>query len=215
MLSNFFKSSAENPNSTRVLDSEYGVYGKIPSVGDFFSRGLPRQDIVAVDHWLQEGMVALQALRDDWQATYLIAPVWRFLIPAGVLGSSAKSGLVMASVDKIGRYFPIVVLASHEQIDDRLLLKIGPALHSLSVLLPRVIYERLAPDLLFAEIVSLLGELSESTGSNEAYYNIHPTKQRSYWWAVNQQGLKTSIQHAGALNAELFKKLFGVRCEFL
>lgn len=48
-------------------------------------------------------------LGDRWQALYLTFPVWRFVIPAGVLDPSAWCGTLLPSVDRVGRCFPLTI----------------------------------------------------------------------------------------------------------
>lgn len=42
---------------------------------------------------------------------YLTSPIWRFGLSAGLCGAEAWAGLMMPSVDRVGRYFPLVVAA--------------------------------------------------------------------------------------------------------
>src|SRR4051794_31956021 len=48
---------------------------------------------------------------DVWLPAFLEAPVWRFLVPAGLCGARAAVGLMMPSVDRVGRYFPLTFAA--------------------------------------------------------------------------------------------------------
>ena len=42
-----------------------------------------------------------------WLDAFLEAPVWRFVLPPGLCGARAAVGLMLPSVDKVGRYFPL------------------------------------------------------------------------------------------------------------
>jgi type VI secretion system protein ImpM len=87
-----------------------GFYGKLPAKGDFLTRNLPRDFIDCWDEWLQAGMNASrQALGEAWLQTYLTSPLWRYVLPPGICGASAWAGVVMPSMDKVGRYFPMTV----------------------------------------------------------------------------------------------------------
>ena len=87
-----------------------GFYGKLPAKGDFLTRGLPREFIDQWDDWLQVGMNdSRQALGDSWLQTYLTSPLWRFVLPANTLSTDAWAGVFMPSIDKVGRYFPMMV----------------------------------------------------------------------------------------------------------
>jgi type VI secretion system protein ImpM len=90
-----------------------GYFGKIPSHGDFVSRGLPADLVAAWDKWLQACIHASQRqLGDQWLTHYLTSPVWRFAISPGILGTEGLGGVMMPSVDRVGRYFPLMVAAT-------------------------------------------------------------------------------------------------------
>jgi type VI secretion system protein ImpM len=85
-----------------------GFYGKIPARGDFVRFGLPRDFTDPWDAWLQSVMSGSQTLMgDDWLPAFLEAPVWRLILPPGMCGSLAALGLMLPSVDRAGRYFPL------------------------------------------------------------------------------------------------------------
>jgi type VI secretion system protein ImpM len=89
-----------------------GWYGKIPGVGDFVSRRLPAGFIDAWDLWLQHAIAASRAqLQDRWLDLYLTGPIWRFtLLPRALPGNADMwAGVLMPSVDKVGRYFPLTI----------------------------------------------------------------------------------------------------------
>ncbi|MDZ5461490.1 type VI secretion system-associated protein TagF [Azohydromonas lata] len=87
-----------------------GWYGKLPHLGDFASRRLPDAFIVGWDAWLGQALaVSRQALGGRWLAGYLVAPIVRFWLAPGLLGAGAWAGLVMPSVDRVGRHFPLTV----------------------------------------------------------------------------------------------------------
>ena len=89
---------------------QYGAYGKIPSLGDFFSDGLPHRLTSPLDAFLQSLLTAGSTrFGKDWSSTYLSAPIWRFTLAPGLLGPELVSGIVMASVDRVGRYFPLTL----------------------------------------------------------------------------------------------------------
>lgn len=89
-----------------------GWYGKLPELGDFASRRLPAAFIKRWDDWLQQNMSASRsALGEAWLEQYLSWPVWRFALMPGVIGPDAWAGVLMPSVDRVGRYFPLTVCA--------------------------------------------------------------------------------------------------------
>lgn len=89
-----------------------GFYGKLPARGDFVRAGLPRDFTDPWDLWLSGVMAASrEAAGDAWLPAFLEAPVWRFVLPAGLCGARAAVGLMLPSVDRVGRYFPLTFAA--------------------------------------------------------------------------------------------------------
>lgn len=87
-----------------------GWYGKVPGLGDFASRRLPSEFIQPWDEWLQEGLAATRAvLAEGWLDCYLTMPIWRFVLLPGVLGPNGWAGVLMPSVDRVGRQFPLTL----------------------------------------------------------------------------------------------------------
>ncbi|MBS3954840.1 MAG: type VI secretion system-associated protein TagF [Methylomicrobium sp.] len=94
------------------MHSEPGFYGKLPMLGDFISRRLPRDFLTPWDNWLQSSISASrEELGNHWLNSYISAPIWRFVLSPCVCGQSAWAGILMPSVDKVGRYFPLTVAA--------------------------------------------------------------------------------------------------------
>jgi type VI secretion system protein ImpM len=87
-----------------------GWFGKIPNLGDFASRRLPEGFIRRWDRWLQGGLAQSRGeLGEAWIDTYLVAPILRFWVAPGTLGPNAWTGLLMPSVDRVGRHFPLTL----------------------------------------------------------------------------------------------------------
>src|SRR5262249_30607734 len=95
-----------------LIASGPGWYGKLPALGDFASRRLPPPFIAAWDDWLQRSIAASRRmLGDRWLDRYLQAPVWRFLLGPGGCGDGAGAGVMIPSTDRVGRYFPLTIVA--------------------------------------------------------------------------------------------------------
>ncbi len=92
------------------MSLESGFYGKLPSLGDFASRRLQQDFISSWDNWLQSSLaVSQEVLGEQWLKSYLISPIWRFALSPGLCGKDAWLGIVMPSVDRVGRYFPLTI----------------------------------------------------------------------------------------------------------
>lgn len=88
-----------------------GCYGKMPAAGDFVARRVPGAFCDAWGRWLQP---ALEAARrgGDWPGAFLSMPAWRFMLAPGLLTPAAWAGVMVPSVDSVGRYFPLAVASA-------------------------------------------------------------------------------------------------------
>ncbi|HET9643114.1 MAG TPA: type VI secretion system-associated protein TagF [Burkholderiaceae bacterium] len=90
-----------------------GWFGKLPNAGDFASRRLPEHFIRPWDAWLQRGLAnSREVLGAAWLDGYLVAPIVRFWLGPGVFDGGAWAGLLMPSVDRVGRHFPLTIATS-------------------------------------------------------------------------------------------------------
>lgn len=90
----------------------FGAYGKIPALGDFFRASPPPGFAEAWDPWLQERLLDIQGeMGTTWRTAYLGAPIWRFTLHAGIAGPAPILGVLMPSVDRVGRDFPLTLMA--------------------------------------------------------------------------------------------------------
>ncbi|RZL96402.1 MAG: type VI secretion system-associated protein TagF [Variovorax sp.] len=80
-------------------------------MGDFAHRRLSGEFRDAWDRWLQNGLRELRVRHADWTERYLEAPLWCFVLGNGVIGGRCWLGVLMPSVDGVGRYFPFTVAA--------------------------------------------------------------------------------------------------------
>lgn len=97
------------------MDSAWGWYGKLPALGDFASRRLPQAFIEPWDAWLAAGLARWRDNNPHWLEAYLAGPIWCFHLGRQALGpghaGTAWAGVLMPSVDRVGRYFPLTVAA--------------------------------------------------------------------------------------------------------
>lgn len=90
-----------------------GFFGKVTIHGDFVTRRLPPDFLEAWDEWLQQCLYSSkQQLGAAWLNHYLTSPIWRFALAGGVLGQHAWAGVLMPSVDRVGRHFPLMIAAA-------------------------------------------------------------------------------------------------------
>ena len=92
-----------------------GWHGKLPTLGDFAARRMDTGFLATWDTWLAEGLLELRQQQPEaWLAAYLASPSWRFVLMPGAMpgaaGATAWAGVLMPSVDRVGRYFPFTLV---------------------------------------------------------------------------------------------------------
>ena len=93
------------------MTAGFGAFGKMPAVGDFFRLGPPAGFVEPWDGWVQQAMLTGQAAHGPgWDGLYMQAPIWRFTLAPGLAGPQAVLGVVMPSVDRVGRRFPLTLV---------------------------------------------------------------------------------------------------------
>jgi type VI secretion system protein ImpM len=103
-------SLASSPSTSLFASAELpGWFGKLPGMGDFAHRRLPESFRSVWDQWLQRGMARLRDRHSDWTSHYLEAPIWCFALGPQVAGERGWIGVLMPSVDGVGRYFPFTL----------------------------------------------------------------------------------------------------------
>ena len=91
----------------------FGAFGKMPAVGDFFRLNASSAFVRSWDAWIQQVMLECQAAYGaEFDALYMTAPIWRFTLPGGLAGGSKTMGVLMPSVDRVGRRFPLTLMCS-------------------------------------------------------------------------------------------------------
>jgi type VI secretion system ImpM family protein len=147
-----------------------GFYGKLPSHGDFLRRRVSDAFVGVWDGWLQECIAASRAsLAERWLDVYLTSPAWRFSAAAGACGPAPVVGVIAPSVDKVGRYFPLTVVA--QLPPDANVVAAATKTGAFFDKIERLVIETLATDALdierFDEQLMMLGQeldVSESSG---------------------------------------------------
>ncbi len=88
-----------------------GWTGKLPSSGDFLSRRVDPAFAAPWEQWLLAMLAgSRERLRERWQESFLSAPAWHFVLAPGVVSPGAWCGVLVSSVDSVGRYYPLTLV---------------------------------------------------------------------------------------------------------
>ncbi|ACV27907.1 type VI secretion system-associated protein TagF [Kangiella koreensis] len=87
-----------------------GCFGKIRNCGDFISRHMPHEIESSFTEWLEEGLAETkERFQQQWLDYFLTSPIWNFVIEEPD-SEQVIVGTMMPSMDKVGRYYPLIVL---------------------------------------------------------------------------------------------------------
>lgn len=90
-----------------------GWYGKIPVTGDFIGRRLSAAFRETWHGWLHEALQSAgRQLGNRWRDDFLSMPVWRFVLSPGLAAPAGYAGLLLPSVDAVGRCFPLTIAST-------------------------------------------------------------------------------------------------------
>ncbi len=93
----------------------YGLFGKLPARRDFIAHDVPRSFLRFWETWLEKSLSESRARlgAKAWEETFRAAPIWRFWLGPEVCGDTIL-GAFMPSMDAVGRYFPLTLIAVAE-----------------------------------------------------------------------------------------------------
>jgi len=92
------------------IEEHCGFFGKVPQQADFISYHLSSEYTEYWHAWLQSSIsVSREQLGDDWLDYYLTSPVWNFALSPGICSQTAVTGVLIPSMDEVGRYFPLTL----------------------------------------------------------------------------------------------------------
>lgn len=189
-----------------------GWYGKIPALGDFTSRRLPTSFTAAWDSWLQHAMAASRAqLGERWLDLYLTSPIWRFILMPQTIDDKMWAGILMPSVDKVGRYFPLTIAIQIKPHPSVLLTTISSQIWFASL-------EQLALTALNADTLPV--DLDRSLAKHpfptpHSNNQFAPTQEFATWWRTNSRTEPITHKTLSFTNANSLIELFDATAEDL
>ena len=89
---------------------KFGFYGKLPFYADFLHLSNNEKLVEEWEKWAQQTLHKSQQIhgKDYWLEQYVKSPVWQFMLTPGVINDSAYIGVMIPSVDSVGRYYPFM-----------------------------------------------------------------------------------------------------------
>ncbi|XZZ71245.1 type VI secretion system-associated protein TagF [Microbulbifer sp. JMSA008] len=157
------------------LQSSIGIFGKLPGHGDFIQRQLPASFVRVWDEWLQRAVHgSREIMGENWLDYYLTSPVWRFAHSKGIIDETPWVGVLVPSVDSVGRYFPLTIAAPLPSSMDiiNFMSDAGRWYRELTELAVSALQNMLHADQLFeafSEVPVELGQLATAAAQSEFF----------------------------------------------
>lgn len=194
----------------------FGLYGKHPAFGDFVTAGLETITRQALEDWLNSTLPKIRdRKKDDWAGLFDGMSTLRFWIGSEQFVDGPVAGVLAPSRDKVGRRFPMVVLAQAHGIPspvvdqdqefhamlqaflEKVLRKTPPSPKDILDAVPVAIPEagQLEGDTSFwaaradDDVAGLLEDVAAADHARSC-------NRRSYWWAEGDDESRASVFHA-------------------
>ena len=188
-------------------------FGKLPGMGDFAQRRLDAHFMQVWDNWLQRGLLQLRTTHSDWLPHYLQGPVCFFALGAGLVGERPWLGVLVPSVDAVGRYFPltlVVELEPHTVLYDAA----GQWIHRWWGLAAHAAVSALENDLNSAGFDAALEQLfapdSQSVVHEAPHVSALPGVGQSHWFMPTELTGMAVFATMGLPDGAAFNALFGM-----
>jgi type VI secretion system protein ImpM len=92
--------------------SRIGFFGKLPTHGDFVSWGFGPDLERRMQDWLQAGLQQVrEVMGDGWDREFRAMQPWRFIVERNLWLPATLAGVLVPSLDRVGRSFPLIVLS--------------------------------------------------------------------------------------------------------
>lgn len=181
------------------MSAEVSIYGKLPAHGDYILVSLPSTLEAQIHRWLSAVIVEAESVlgKESWLKAFLMTPPVCFVLNLNTKPQKSLFGVMIPSVDKVGRYFPLmtgVYLNKHftlSELDREVLDKLANAIVNEQV---TVMHEYQPVDMLVKKIMNLtelenIKAVLQTASSHISTPALHTLKQRpilsSCWWELD------------------------------
>lgn len=169
-----------------------GMYGKVPAHPDFISDTLHVDISNELYDWAQVVMYHSREKMSEnkWLSAYLVSPIWRMVVPKNEFRTHDWVGVMVPSVDALGRYFPLFIVfeADFKTLTVEWLFK---ECTELFTIMEAVAMRALQQQLNFSQLKSLLANKIE--GFNFGQKLVLPN-------SLNSEGLDFSCEQPSTSN---------------
>ncbi|WP_338510636.1 type VI secretion system-associated protein TagF [Erwinia aphidicola] len=212
-----------------AANTDLGLYGKLPTAGDFLQHRMPEALINSWSNWFQLGLIHWHHHHDGASDLFSQAPVWNFALPATLGVQRVQLGCLMPSRDRVGRAWPLLVLQSvpMKYWHPAQLAISGDWFQEVGSTMVQAVQQRHTaewleqalcgiaplslPDTGRSDIMDVIGyqDLPCTLDWREVATRFDPLQYTSYWWTNQSDGYPlASHKHSGNLTAQLFSQLF-------
>lgn len=99
------------PSSRRP--AAVGLFGKIPSSGDFVRLGWSNETTRALEEWLHRGVEhAHERQGNGWKRTFQSGTMYAFVMRSPAVEGALLGGVISPSQDSVGRAFPLAIFTA-------------------------------------------------------------------------------------------------------
>src|SRR5512139_3262507 len=208
------------------MDSVAGWFGKLPSLGDFATRRLPTDFVETWDAWLAGGLAAWRDADDDWLRAYLAAPAWCFVLGPRLLGARRGlpvsgpiwAGVLMPSVDRVGRYFPLTIASPLSRLDPTDATRLAHWLQQAAARAVDALHEDWGPDRLDEALFDLTDLTWPMPAPDDGVADLGRALERlarsgdgALWWLPAAGGDRLLHETTGLPSGAAFARLLGGR----
>lgn len=199
------------------MQVKIGIMGKHPGFGDFLAHGLSDQTRTGLDTWLSACLPALkEQAGGGWQTLWDNAPTLRFWIGRALAGCTL-AGVFVPSRDKVGRLFPLLLLAEGIALQPPTVNAAQDFYEALEAHLSQVKAGQGGSSLLEGLAIDCDAEPTEAQNEGPVVWAHHPdgdlgallkaaapldhqraATARSYWWAPSRACHSSAIWLAQA-----------------
>jgi type VI secretion system protein ImpM len=179
-------------------------FGKLPCIGDFCSWNMPHTLVDELDAWLSSCMsICEKTHSENWLSAYFQTTMCGFFWPAGTcqnLKDQSAFGVLMPSVDKAGRAFPLLLLQTARALSEtQATAPFDSWFTQAHLICSQALEQDWAIDHFNAALTTLpqIDEtrLNQTTGTQTYWYALDGTHMDKL--NIHSQGLPTPTEFAG------------------